>query len=126
MAPGRITKWFKSLPLASGSGSHGSCRSDVGDLTPATTGAMPTAASELARDAASLVPGQIEATPQATTSSEPAYRLDSKMASEYMKHIKHFRILVMGRANAGKTTILQRVCNSTDKPEIFDGKGNKV
>ncbi|KAI6015979.1 hypothetical protein EDC04DRAFT_2577883, partial [Pisolithus marmoratus] len=26
-------------------------------------------------------------------------------------------ILVMGRANAGKTTILQRVCNSTDKPE---------
>ncbi|KAI6117131.1 hypothetical protein EDD16DRAFT_1017176 [Pisolithus croceorrhizus] len=25
----------------------------------------------------------------------------------------------------GKTTILQRVCNSTDKPEIFDGKGNK-
>ncbi|KAI6158946.1 hypothetical protein EDD17DRAFT_930063 [Pisolithus thermaeus] len=48
------------------------------------------------------------------------------MASEYMKNIKHFRILVMGRANAGKTTILQRVCNSTDKPEIFDGKGNKT
>ncbi|KAI6099221.1 GTP-binding protein [Pisolithus thermaeus] len=43
-----------------------------------------------------------------------------------MKNIKRFRILVMGRANAGKTTILQRVCNSTDKPEIFDGKGNKV
>ncbi|KAI6015985.1 GTP-binding protein, partial [Pisolithus marmoratus] len=33
---------------------------------------------------------------------------------------------VMGRANAGKTTILQRVCNSTDEPAIFDGKGNKV
>ncbi|KAI6169033.1 GTP-binding protein [Pisolithus thermaeus] len=43
-----------------------------------------------------------------------------------MKNIKHFRILVMGRANAGKTTILQRVCNSMDKPEIFDGEGNKV
>ncbi|KAI6116643.1 GTP-binding protein [Pisolithus croceorrhizus] len=43
-----------------------------------------------------------------------------------MKSIKRFRVLVMGRANAGKTTILQRVCNSTDKPEIFDGKGNKV
>ncbi|KAI6046664.1 GTP-binding protein [Pisolithus marmoratus] len=43
-----------------------------------------------------------------------------------MKNIKRFRILVMGRANAGKTTILQRVCNSTDKPEIFDGKGNKL
>ncbi|KAI6009278.1 GTP-binding protein [Pisolithus marmoratus] len=43
-----------------------------------------------------------------------------------MKNIKRFRILVMGRANAGKTTILQRVCNSTDKPEILDGKGNKI
>ncbi|KAI6127887.1 GTP-binding protein [Pisolithus croceorrhizus] len=42
-----------------------------------------------------------------------------------MKNIKRFRILVMGRANAGKTTILQRVCNSTDKPEIFDVEGNK-
>ncbi|KIN98348.1 hypothetical protein M404DRAFT_158119 [Pisolithus tinctorius Marx 270] len=43
-----------------------------------------------------------------------------------MKNIKRFRILVMGRANAGKTTILQRVCNSTEKPEIFDGEGNKI
>jgi septin family protein len=37
-----------------------------------------------------------------------------------------FRILVMGRANAGKTTLLQRICNTTEKPEIFDRKGNKV
>ncbi|KAI5986060.1 GTP-binding protein [Pisolithus marmoratus] len=48
------------------------------------------------------------------------------MVNEYLKKIKHFRILVMGRANAGKTTILQRVCNSMDKPAIFDGQGNKV
>ncbi|KIK14443.1 hypothetical protein PISMIDRAFT_687998 [Pisolithus microcarpus 441] len=32
----------------------------------------------------------------------------------------------MGRANAGKTTILQRVCNTTDQPEIFNGEGEKV
>ncbi|KAI6111734.1 hypothetical protein EV401DRAFT_252881 [Pisolithus croceorrhizus] len=32
----------------------------------------------------------------------------------------------MGRANAGKTTVLQRVCNTTDQPEIFNGKGEKV
>ncbi|KAI6100462.1 hypothetical protein EDD16DRAFT_1748944, partial [Pisolithus croceorrhizus] len=37
-----------------------------------------------------------------------------------------FHILVMGRANAGKTTILQRVCNTMDRPEIFNGKGGKV
>ncbi|KAI5987580.1 hypothetical protein EDC04DRAFT_2589279 [Pisolithus marmoratus] len=43
-----------------------------------------------------------------------------------MNNIKQFRILIMGRANAGKTTILQRICNSTDQPEVFDGAGNKV
>src|ERR1700709_1308849 len=37
-----------------------------------------------------------------------------------------FRILVVGRANAGKTTLLQRICNTTEKPEIFDREGNKV
>ncbi|KIO05672.1 hypothetical protein M404DRAFT_141014, partial [Pisolithus tinctorius Marx 270] len=37
-----------------------------------------------------------------------------------------FRILVVGRANAGKTTVLQRVCNTMDQPEIFDGNGGKV
>ncbi|KAI5988205.1 GTP-binding protein, partial [Pisolithus albus] len=39
---------------------------------------------------------------------------------------RRFRILVMGRANSGKTTILQRVCNTTDQPEIYNGKGEKV
>ncbi|OAX37551.1 hypothetical protein K503DRAFT_771375 [Rhizopogon vinicolor AM-OR11-026] len=42
------------------------------------------------------------------------------------KKFGRFRILVVGRANAGKTTLLQRVCNTTDKPEIFDRKGNKI
>ncbi|KAH7906442.1 hypothetical protein BJ138DRAFT_1094125 [Hygrophoropsis aurantiaca] len=39
---------------------------------------------------------------------------------------KRFRILVIGRANAGKTTILQKVCGTTDHPEIYDSKGNKI
>ncbi|KAI6159904.1 hypothetical protein EDD17DRAFT_1701459 [Pisolithus thermaeus] len=43
-----------------------------------------------------------------------------------MEDIKRFRVLVMGRANAGKTTILQRVCNTVDKPEIFDGNRKKI
>ncbi|KAJ6537885.1 hypothetical protein B0H19DRAFT_1078993 [Mycena capillaripes] len=37
---------------------------------------------------------------------------------------KHFRILVIGRANAGKTTLLKKVCDSIDDPEIFDPEGN--
>ena len=39
---------------------------------------------------------------------------------------RRFRVLVIGRANAGKTTILQKVCNTSEQPDIFDGKGNKV
>ena len=38
----------------------------------------------------------------------------------------HFRILVIGRANAGKTTLLKKVCNSVNDPEIFDPSGKKV
>ncbi|KAJ7222130.1 GTP-binding protein [Mycena pura] len=38
----------------------------------------------------------------------------------------HFRILIIGRANAGKTTILKRVCNSVKGPEIYDVNGKKV
>src|ERR1700677_3601473 len=33
-----------------------------------------------------------------------------------------FRVLIIGRANAGKTTILQRVCDTTESPVIYRGK----
>ncbi|KAG6327561.1 hypothetical protein ID866_11528, partial [Astraeus odoratus] len=39
---------------------------------------------------------------------------------------KHFRILIVGRANSGKTTVLQRVCNTTAWPQIYDSKGQKI
>ncbi|KAH9014480.1 hypothetical protein EDB84DRAFT_1277657 [Lactarius hengduanensis] len=32
-----------------------------------------------------------------------------------------FRVLIIGRANAGKTTILQRVCDTTGSPIIYRG-----
>jgi hypothetical protein len=37
-----------------------------------------------------------------------------------------FRILIIGRANAGKTTILQKVCNTQENPEIYNSAGNQV
>jgi GTPase SAR1 family protein len=46
--------------------------------------------------------------------------------SEIKKKIGHFRILVIGRANAGKTTILQRVCNTRENSEIYNSAGKKV
>ncbi|KAH9167006.1 hypothetical protein EDB89DRAFT_1854146 [Lactarius sanguifluus] len=33
-----------------------------------------------------------------------------------------FRVLIIGRANAGKTSILQRICGTTDSPVIYRGK----
>ncbi|KAG1900283.1 uncharacterized protein F5891DRAFT_932689, partial [Suillus fuscotomentosus] len=47
-------------------------------------------------------------------------------AQDLRRMIRRFRILIMGRANAGKTTILQKVCNTTDQPEINDLKGKKI
>ncbi|KAG2032350.1 hypothetical protein BDR03DRAFT_926846, partial [Suillus americanus] len=46
--------------------------------------------------------------------------------SRIREKISRFRILVIGRANAGKTTILQRVCNTRDNPEIYNGAGEKI
>ena len=43
-----------------------------------------------------------------TTDLEEAAKLRAKYT--------HFRILVIGRANAGKTTLLKRVCNTENDP----------
>ncbi|KAG1908901.1 uncharacterized protein F5891DRAFT_974188 [Suillus fuscotomentosus] len=46
--------------------------------------------------------------------------------SKIREKFGRFRILVVGRANAGKTTILQRVCNTRDNPEIYNSAGKKI
>ncbi|KAI6139038.1 hypothetical protein BKA82DRAFT_1000780, partial [Pisolithus tinctorius] len=67
-----------------------------------------------------------EDVPPVSLSSHPTYRLDPAAADEHVDRISRFRILVMGRANAGKMTILQRICSTTDQPEIFNGEGQQV
>ena len=47
-------------------------------------------------------------------------------AIDLRRKCRHFRILVIGRANAGKTTLLKKVCNSVEDPEIFSPSGKKV
>ncbi|KAL4078029.1 hypothetical protein J3A83DRAFT_4218936 [Scleroderma citrinum] len=37
-------------------------------------------------------------------------RMDPVKVREHFDRIGYFRILVIGRSNAGKTTILQRIC----------------
>ncbi|KAJ6452585.1 hypothetical protein C8R45DRAFT_1040303 [Mycena sanguinolenta] len=47
-------------------------------------------------------------------------------AIEVRSKCEHFRILVVGRANAGKTILLKKVCNSVEEPEIFSPRGKKL
>ncbi|KAF7343579.1 GTP-binding protein [Mycena sanguinolenta] len=49
-----------------------------------------------------------------------------KWIKDVRSKISHFRILIIGRANAGKTTILKKVCNSVENPEIYDTRGRRI
>ncbi|TFK59657.1 hypothetical protein BDN72DRAFT_851139 [Pluteus cervinus] len=51
---------------------------------------------------------------------------DISAAFELRKKYKHFRVLVIGRANAGKTTLLKRVCNTTEDLCIYDEGNNNL
>ncbi|KAF7981451.1 hypothetical protein HWV62_33469 [Athelia sp. TMB] len=55
------------------------------------------------------------------------YTVDSssKRPATIRETCPEFRILVVGRCNTGKTTILKKVCNSVDGPDIFDSKSGK-
>ena len=44
----------------------------------------------------------------------------AKQTRRFIESLR-FRVLVLGRANAGKTTILQRVCETTESPKIYRG-----
>ncbi|KZP32351.1 hypothetical protein FIBSPDRAFT_1036978 [Athelia psychrophila] len=55
--------------------------------------------------------------------SAPALDEDGRDIRERFNRI---RILVIGRANAGKTTVLQKVCGTTDQPVVYNARGNKI
>ena len=46
----------------------------------------------------------------------------SPMQSRHRIPEIQFRVLIIGRANAGKTSILQRVCETTESPIIYQDK----
>ncbi|KZP09843.1 hypothetical protein FIBSPDRAFT_839117 [Athelia psychrophila] len=48
------------------------------------------------------------------------------MNAEIKERFDLIRILIIGRANAGKTTILQKVCGTTDKPVVYNALGKKI
>ena len=53
-------------------------------------------------------------------------RAMSNRAAAIRKKFPRFRVLVIGRANAGKTSLLQRLCKTTEFPIGRDRNGNEV
>jgi ATPase subunit of ABC transporter with duplicated ATPase domains len=66
------------------------------------------------------VPAVLDTVPAAHTDV-----LDTFQVGAQQKH-RHFRVLIIGRANAGKTTLLKRVCNKTKDSCIYDENTNVV
>ncbi|KIM70935.1 hypothetical protein SCLCIDRAFT_1207134 [Scleroderma citrinum Foug A] len=52
--------------------------------------------------------------------------MDPAVARKHFDRIGCFRILVIGRSNAGKTTLLQHICNTTELLEVFNSEGKKI
>ncbi|KDQ08219.1 hypothetical protein BOTBODRAFT_118837 [Botryobasidium botryosum FD-172 SS1] len=46
--------------------------------------------------------------------------------TEQIGRPNEFRILIIGRANAGKTSILRAVCGAEGEPDVYDQDGKKV
>jgi 50S ribosomal subunit-associated GTPase HflX len=60
------------------------------------------------------------------SNSTSGIKRNDERTQELRKKAHRFRILIVGRANAGKTTILQKICKTDEKPEIFNSEGEKV
>jgi len=68
------------------------------------------------------------ASQEAQSSSDLPVRPGALSAGAIRAECPQFRILIIGKANAGKTTILRKVCNAKPdaKPIIYDAKGKEV
>ena len=71
-------------------------------------------------------PSSIEVNAPIIEDMTQTIHLDPEEVKKQFDRIGHFRILVVGRSNAGKTTLLQRVCKTTELPEIYNSNGKKV
>jgi len=65
---------------------------------------------------------------EAQSSGDPPIRQGALSAEQIRDECPQFRILIIGKANAGKTTILRKVCNAKPdaKPIIYDAEGKKI
>ncbi|KZP04581.1 hypothetical protein FIBSPDRAFT_1054588 [Athelia psychrophila] len=62
---------------------------------------------------------------QLGSASQPAPVLGAD-EEDIRRRFRRIRILIIGRANSGKTTILQKVCGTTDKPIVYNDRGKMI
>ena len=76
----------------------------------------------------STSPAMSTAKKGAQSSSDLPVRQGALSARAIRARCPQFRILIIGKANSGKTTILRKVCNAKPdtKPIIYDAKGKEV
>jgi len=74
-------------------------------------------------------PGELDLADHVAEPKSPALsQVDDTEGSELAQlreKCGKFRVLVLGRANAGKTTLLKAVCGTTNEPEVWDGGSTK-
>jgi len=63
-----------------------------------------------------------------SSSNALPFRQGALGPAEIRRECPQFRILIVGKANAGKTTILRKVCNAKPgaKPVMYDMKGKEI
>jgi len=74
-------------------------------------------------------PAMSTANKEAQSSGDPPpLRQGALGAEEIRAECPQFRILIIGKANAGKTTILRKVCNAKPdaRPIVYDAEGKEV
>jgi GTPase SAR1 family protein len=76
----------------------------------------------------SASPAISPANKEAHSSSDLPVRQGALSAEAIRAECPQFRILILGKANAGKTTILRKVCDAKPdaKPIIYDGEGKLI
>ena len=76
----------------------------------------------------SASPAMSTANKEVQSSSDLPVRQGALSAEQIHDECPQFHILIIGKANAGKTTILRKVCNAKPdaKPIVYDAEGKKV
>jgi len=102
----------------------GSQSTSVHSFSPPVTVPPPASLPPSTASSPQIVEPSVDPVPPATLA--PAVTSDLDEAAKLRAKYTRFRILVIGRANAGKTTLLKRVCNTTEEPSIYEGGKNLV